>query len=242
MSQLSIQPNPNVPIELLAINPHYLAVNKPAGVPTQPGTKHLTDTVLNALFHTYGHELQNLGRKRDFGLLHRLDRPVSGLLLVGRTPKGYDRLRRQFTDRLIEKTYLCFVHGSPKRNGSIEHAIREVRIRGEKTAQLGPHAQAKHANTKFHVVATVGQFSLVRCRIITGRLHQIRIHMASLGHPIIGDFKYGRRSRLDKALGRHQIALHAQALRFTPPDKSREVQLETPLPLALQRLGERLGL
>ena len=242
MSQLSIKPNPSVPIVVVKEAEDYLAVFKPAGVPTQPGKGHLSDTVLNGLFAVYGHELQNLGRKRDFGLLHRLDLPVSGVLLVGRTPIGYDQLRSQFVDREIEKTYLCLVHGQPKKSGSVEHPIREVRIKGEKTAQLGPHSQAKAASTKYHLLSSVGHVSLVRCKILTGRLHQIRIHMASLGHPILGDFKYGRRRALDKQLHRNQIALHAHAIRFKPPNSRRIEQVQSGLPAKLQTFVDRLGL
>lgn len=233
MSQLSVRPNKNVPFNVLAESNGYLAVEKPAGVATQPGIKHSHDTLLNGLFAQYGHELQNLGKKRDFGLLHRLDLAVSGVLLVGRTVDAYDYLRGLFERRAIEKNYVCLVHGTLKGKGVISHPIREVRMKGEKTAQIGPHPRAKEARTEFKSMESAGGVSLVECTIPTGRLHQIRVHMASLGHPVVGDFKYGRRTGLDKSLGRGRIALHASSIGFIPPHTSRLIRIQSSLPTDL---------
>lgn len=241
MSQLSVRPNKNVSFNILSLSEGYLVVEKPAGVSTQPGIGHINDTLLNGLFAQYGHELQNLGKKRDFGLLHRLDLAVSGALLVGRTVEAYDYLRALFERRAIEKTYVCLVHGTLKGKGVISHPIREVRMKGEKTAQLGPHPRAKEARTEFQSIECVGGVSQVRCMIPTGRLHQIRVHMASLGHPVIGDFKYGRRTGLDKSLGRGRIALHASSIGFVPPHSSRPVTIQSSLPIDLASLMVRSG-
>ena len=242
MSQLSVKPNSKIQFSLLKEAPGFLAVDKPAGVPTQPGVKHLHDTVLNGLFAEYGHELQNLGKKRDFGLLHRLDLAVSGVLLVGRTAEGYDYLRTLFVNRSIEKTYLCIVHGDLTRKGSINHAIREVRLKGEKTAQLGNHPRAKSAKTEFEGLGSAKGLSLVKCTILSGRLHQIRIHMASLGHPVLGDFKYGRQTARDKALGRGRIGLHAASIAFNEQGKRKKTRIESPLPPDLEALLVRSGM
>ena len=242
MAQLSITPNDLVPFEIVRENRDYIVVYKPSGVATQPGIKHMKDTLLNGLFSEYGPALQNLGKKRDYGLLHRLDLTTSGLLLVGKTPDGYDHLRRQFEERAVEKQYLVLVHGRLQRSGRVEHPIREVRINGEKTAQLGAHPKAKSAITIFHPLESNRSFSVVRCRILSGRLHQIRIHMASLGHPVVGDFRYGRRSSYDKFLGRKRIGLHAFSLEFKPPRRSKPVRVQYPLPEDLARFIENVGL
>ena len=242
MTQLSITPNQRVVFDVLSEKQDYLVVSKPAGLSTQPGIKHSADTLLNGLFSVYGSALQNLGKKRDFGLLHRLDLATSGLLLVGRTIEGYDDLRAKFEKREVEKIYLAIVHGHLRHSGRVEHPIREVRLKGEKTAQLGPHPKAKSATTSFHPLDSSGGFSLVRCRIQSGRLHQIRIHLASLGHPIVGDFRYGRRSGQDKLLGRNRIGLHAFSLGFIPPRQLRAVHVKCPLPRDLQGFMAKIGL
>ena len=105
--------------------PHFLVIEKPAGVVTQPGRKHQTDALLNGLFVKYGKALQNLGKKRDFGLLHRLDRTTSGLVLVGLSIEGYDGLRQQFVDRMIDKTYIALVHNTPQPAGGVEDTRSE---------------------------------------------------------------------------------------------------------------------
>ena len=136
--QFTVQPNPDVPFRILRETKDFLVVEKPAGVVTQPGKKHERDALLNGLFSQYGKALQNLGKKRDFGLLHRLDRQTSGLVLVGLTPDGYDGLRLQFMERQIEKTYLALVHGCPQPAGDVEQIpIREIRVNGRKRATLG---------------------------------------------------------------------------------------------------------
>ena len=242
MSQLSIKPNSNIDYGVLKAAREFLAIDKPAGVPTQPGVKHLNDTLLNGLFATYGHELQNLGKKRDFGLLHRLDLAVSGIVLVGRTTQGYDHLRTLFVNRSIEKTYLCLVHGSLTGKGSVNHSIREVRLKGEKTAQLGNHPRAKAAKTDFQGIACGKGLSLVQCTILSGRLHQIRIHLASLGHPVLGDLKYGRRTPRDQALGRGRIGLHATSVRFNELGKKKKTKIHSPMPDDLERLVLQSGM
>ncbi len=235
MVQLSITPNDRVSFEIIRENKDYLVVYKPAGVATQPGIKHEKDTLLNGLFAAYGSALQNLGKKRDFGLLHRLDLATSGLLLVGKTAEGYDELRAQFEARIVEKHYLAIVHGRLQRSGRVEHPIREVRIKGDKTAQIGPHPNAKPASTAFHSLDSNRNFTLVRCKILSGRLHQIRIHLASLGHPVVGDFRYGRRSAQDKLLGRKRIGLHAFGIEFKAPKRKRTVKVQCPIPEDLKR-------
>lgn len=241
MPQLSISPNQHVPIEIIRAKEDYLLVYKPAGVPTQPGLKHLNDTLLNGLFSQFGPALQNLGKKRDFGLLHRLDITTSGLVLVGRTTEGYDQLRAQFERREIEKTYLAIVHGNLRHPGRVEHPIRVVRIKGDKTVQLGAHPKAKTAITIYHPLESSRDLTIVRCKILTGRLHQIRVHLASLGHPVVGDYRYGRRSAFDKLLPRNRVALHACSLGFRPPNSKRMTHFDNPLPddlcLFLQKSG-----
>ena len=241
--QLSVHPNPRVSLKIVHETKDFLVVCKPPGVVTQPGVGHQRDTVLNGLFHTHGKALQNLGKSRDFGLLHRLDRPTSGLLVVGLSVEGYDHLRDQFTTRSLRKDYVALVHGAPKPPKGTERApIREVRKDGRKQAVVGNHRHAEPAETRYELLARGRGVSLVQCRIKTGRLHQIRVHMAHRGCPVVGDREYGKRSELDRRFARasgRALFLHAGALGFIDPDTGRTLQFAAPLPEAyVEFLGQ----
>ncbi|MBU0550722.1 RluA family pseudouridine synthase [Myxococcota bacterium] len=233
--QLSITPNPRLIPQIIHQDPHFIAALKPPGVPTQPGVGHDRDSLMNGLFAALGPQLQGLGQRRDFGLLHRLDRPTSGLVLVALTHEGYDGLRALFKARAIEKTYLALAHGGPKApKGRISKPIAQVRRGGRKLAQLGG-AGAQAAATRYEVLSRAQGLALLACEIETGRLHQIRVHLAALGCPVLGDREYGLRSPLDLEFARaskRAIFLHAAALRFTHPVTGASVALSAPLPAA----------
>ena len=232
--QLSVPPNPRVRCRVVHEDPDFLVIAKSAGVVTQPGVGHTRDTLLNFVFASHGQALQQLGKVRDFGLLHRLDRPTSGLVLVGLTHAGYDGLRAQFEAREIEKTYVALVHGAPRPpKGTLNKKIREVRRDGRKRAMLGEHRAAKTAQTAYQTLATGRGTALLECRPKTGRLHQIRAHLADIRHPVVGDFDYGLRDVRDRAFSRatrKAIFLHAGALRFRHPTAARQVSVTEPLP------------
>ena len=241
--QFSISANGAVPFQIVKETQHFLVVYKPAGVVTQPGRKHEHDALLNGLFAQYGKALQNLGKKRDFGLLHRLDRGTSGLVLVGLTPEGYDGLREQFVDRMIQKTYLALVHNAPQPPGGTEDTpIKEVRTNGRKRAVLGRGRGAKAASTRYSVLATSSKFSLLKCQPKTGRLHQIRVHMAHRGCPVVGDLDYGKRSPIDRRMGDGTLCLHAAQLDFRHPKSGRTVSAFAPLPDAMLRAIRQVGI
>lgn len=219
--QLSIFPNPKIQFDIIAQTEHYLVVYKPANVSTQPGIGHEQDTLMNGVFDRFGATLQNLGKKRDFGLLHRLDQGTSGLILIALTIDGYEQLRKLFENHLIQKRYLVLIHGAIKPiKGIIDYPIAEKIIQGRKRAVVG---EGQSATTKYRVIAQNPQASLLYCEIITGKLHQIRAHFASLRHPVIGDYEYGHlgtQSPLNqkfKTIARHHLALHADQLSFEDP-------------------------
>lgn len=244
--QLSVEPNPRVPLRIVYEEPDFLVVDKPAGLVVQPGEKHTRDTLLNALFATHGKALQNLGKPRDFGLIHRIDRPTSGLVVVGLTPAGYDGIRRQFEGRKVRKVYLAGVHGGLNPPDGVERTpIREVRLGGRKQAVVGPGRGAQPAVTRYHTVTRVRGVSLLECSIETGRLHQIRAHLAHRGCPVIGDREYGPRDALDgafrKAAGK-SICLHAAELGFGHPVTGRPITVRAPLPAEIVRFFLGLGL
>lgn len=239
--QLSVHPNPHVSLALAYEDPAFVVVDKPAGVVTQPGEKHDRDTLLNGLFASHGKALQNIGKARDFGLVHRLDRPTSGLVIVALEQAAYDHLRAQFAGRTIEKTYLALVHGAPRPpSGTEQTPIREVRRGGRKVAALDGGRGAQPAVTRYETLVRGPVASLLACRPATGRLHQIRVHLAHRGCPVVGDGEYGRREAVDRSLGQ-RIGLHAAELRLVHPTTGQRLTVRAPLPADLLAACERLG-
>lgn len=219
---MSAAANPAVPLEVLYADEHLAIVSKPAGVVTQPGIDHADDTALNGLMHRWGPQLTRLGADRDFGLIHRLDRPTSGLLVVGLSPEGYDGIRAQFEARTVLKRYVAMVHGAPRpAEGVIRQALAVVRTEGRKRSVPSKGRGAKAAVTHYTVIARGRRAALVECRIETGRLHQIRAHLAHRRAPVVGDREYGTRTPLNdafaSALGRQAVFLHAGELGFAHP-------------------------
>ncbi len=244
--QLSILPNPRVRCREVYVDPHFLVIGKEPGVVTQPGVGHDRDTLLNYAFAHHGPALQALGKRRDFGLVHRLDRPTSGLVLVGLTPEGYDGLRDLFERRRVKKTYVALVHGVPRApQGTVREPIREGRRGGRKYAFLGEHHHAQPAVTRYTVLARSRVAALLECEIETGRLHQIRAHLAHLGHPVVGDREYGRRDDLDRRFAqavKGAVFLHAGALGFAHPVEGPRVEVEAPLPERTAAFLSEVGL
>lgn len=206
-------------------------MDKPAGMASEPGKGQRENTAMNALFARFGNLLQNMGEKRDFGLLHRLDRETSGLLLVALRPRAYDALRAQFEDRSIVKRYWVIVAGKPPREqGLIRKPIAEVvDEKRQKKAQIS--GAGKPAITAYRVLAARGGAALVECRIGTGRLHQIRVHMAAVGCPVMGDGFYAppeiRRMT-------ERLAMHAHLLAFVDPTSGERVTVTSPCPADLR--------
>lgn len=243
---LSIEPNERVTYGLRYADEHLLVVEKPANVPTQPGKGHLTDTLLNALFARFGNQLQNLGKSRDFGLLHRLDKPTSGLLIVALKAGAYDTLRAAFEGREIRKYYWAVCAGKPKTpSGVIRMSIAESggsdgREHAKSRMKLAHISRAgKPALTAYRVLDTSDSSCLIEARPVTGRLHQIRVHLAAIGCPLLGDELYGPR-RVHTACNR--VALHAHRIAFRHPITGADVDVRTDWPNDLRRVLRSVGL
>jgi len=238
---LSVEPNEHLTYGVAYEDDALLVVEKPARRATQPGKGHLTDTLLNALFARHGAQLQNLGAARDYGLLHRLDREASGLLIVALQADAYDGLRAQFEQRKVGKFYWAITRRAPNQpEGVINRPVAEVTAR-MKTAKLSP--TGKPALTAYRVlqVGTVGVRppALVECRPVTGRLHQVRIHLDSIGCPILGDDLYGPQS---VRAASPRLALHAHRLIFRHPTTGETVDVKSPWPKDLNPVLKRFGL
>lgn len=226
--------NARVPIRVLQDAGGVLAVDKEAGRVTMPGAGHVRDSVQNGVMALAGVELAALGAKRDFGLLHRLDRATSGVLLFARTVPAYESLREAFRTRAIRKEYLAITERAPRRTtGKIRERLREVRRQDRKVAV--PDIDGASAVTQYRVHARGRDgVALVECRIETGRLHQIRAHLASIDAPLLGDAVY----RMSPPDGRARAAraadaaifLHAWRVGFAHPETGAEVRIEAPLP------------
>lgn len=235
--QYSVEPNAAVRFVVRHADDDLLVLEKPPGLVTQPGKRHQADSLLNGLFVDHGRALQNLGAARDWGLLHRLDKGTSGLVVVALRPRAYDHLRRQFEERKVKKCYWGIVFGQPKpQRGVIQKPIAEIVGRRKKAVikQGG-----KQAITAYRVLASAKDVALVEASPKTGRLHQIRVHMAAIGHPVLGDSLYARNVTLPST---SRLCLHAGILTFTHPATGHRLTVRSPWPKDLVKVMKRFGL
>jgi 23S rRNA pseudouridine1911/1915/1917 synthase len=202
-----------------------LVVDKPAGVVVHPGAGHGSGTLVHGVL---GHGAAG-GEEDRPGIVHRLDRDTSGLLVVARSPEAHERLKRLVQKRELEREYLALVRGRPRsRAGRIEAPIG--RDRRDPTRQSLDTDRPRDAVTHFELEELLGQNALLRVRLETGRMHQIRVHLAAIGLPVVGDPVYGVS---EPALGRQ--FLHASRLAFIHPFVGERVEVESPLPPDLAR-------
>lgn len=243
MTAYSIEPNPRITFGVRYADEHLLVVQKSPRQVTQPGIGHEHDTLLNGLFAVHGPVLQRLGRARDFGLVHRLDRDTSGLLAVALDADAYDGLRAAFASRNIRKFYWAVSHKAPReptgviKRPIIEQERRKSRYTSEKIARLAPGG--KPAVTAYRVLETSPLAALIEARPVTGRLHQIRVHLDSIGAGILGDRLYGP-ARTNEAA--HRLALHAHRIVFDHPITGETIDVTSPFPRDLRGLLRRLDL
>jgi 23S rRNA pseudouridine1911/1915/1917 synthase len=245
MVNFSVQPNEHVAFKVHHEDDDLVVVEKPARLVTQPGLGHESDTLLNGLFATWGTKLQNLGRERDFGLLHRLDRETSGLLLVALRARAYDAMRDAFANRAVRKLYWAIVAKAPEpASGVITLPIAEFegtvggrRGKAKKLARVS--SAGKPAVTAYRVLDASHLGALLECRAVTGRLHQIRVHLEAIGSPILGDGLYAPRGVSDAS---PRLALHAHRLVFTHPVSGTKIDIEAAMPTDFKGVLKRLGL
>ncbi|HUH80447.1 MAG TPA: RluA family pseudouridine synthase [Solirubrobacteraceae bacterium] len=206
-----------------------LVIDKGPGVVVHPGRGHHDDTLAQRLA-----PLLAGGEAERAGIVHRLDRDTSGLLVVARTEEAHRRLQRAISERRVEREYLALVEGRPPaRTGTIEAPIgRDPRVRTRMTVG---GAGAREARTHFTLERSLDGFSLLRVRLDTGRTHQIRVHLNAIGHPVCGDPEYGRPG----LLGLERQFLHATRLAFEHPFTGERIELESPLPADLRAALER---
>ena len=243
MAVLTIEPNERVTFGVKHEDDDVLVIEKPPGVVTQPGVGHEHDTVLNGLYARWGSKLQQLGRSRDFGLVHRLDRDTSGLLIVALSVRAYEGFRDAFAQRAIKKYYWAVCHKPPRdtegviKRPVIEYVKRRDKYSSEKLARVDRGGKA--AVTAYRVLQASELACLIEARAVTGRLHQLRVHLASIGAGLVGDQQYS--SRL-AAAGHSRAALHAHRLVFEHPASGEKIDVRSGMPKDLRKVMNRLGL
>jgi len=223
----------DLPLEILYEDDAVIAINKAAGMIVHSGAGRHSGTLVNALLHRYG-ALSGVGDPLRPGIVHRLDRLTSGVLLIARIDAAHRDLARQFSSREVEKIYLALVHGQLKADqGRITAPIaRDPLRRLRMTAKL---ARGRSATTEYRVLKRYEKFTFLEVKIATGRTHQIRVHMASVGHPVVGDKLYGAPA---STLGRY--FLHAHRISFTGPTSGERITIAAPLPAELEHYLDRL--
>lgn len=221
---VAAEPQPeDVPLSILYEDDDLIVVDKPAGMPVHPGPGHSGKTLVNALL-AHCPDLPGIGGVQRPGIVHRLDKDTSGLMVVAKTERAHAGLSAQFKDRTLHKTYVALVEGRLQpAEAMIDAPIgRDANNRRRMTID---GVAAREAQTSYRTLANYDGMTLVEATLHTGRTHQIRVHFASLGHPLVGDALYGKASKLVP-----RQFLHAQRLAFTHPVDGRELRFEAPLP------------
>ncbi len=241
----------DIPLDIVHEDDALLVVNKPAGMTVHPGNGTENDTLVNALLH-HTQNLAFLGESDRPGIVHRLDKNTSGLLVVAKTDAAHRFIQKQFDTREIHRTYTALAWGIPKENAGTVHTFIN-RSRKDPTKMKVTASTGKEAITHWRVLEEFHFFSLMELRLDTGRTHQIRVHMASIHHPLVGDPEYNGREkqlmRLPDNLrrrGHHLLKnlqrqfLHASRLEFIHPHSGQQVRFECELPADLRHARANL--
>ncbi len=228
----------DLPLDLLYEDEDLLVLNKAAGMVVHPAVGNWTGTVVNALLH-HCEDLSAEGGEERPGIVHRLDKETSGCLVVAKNDQSHRALSAQFAGREVRKIYLALALGRFREaRGSVREPIGRHPVHRQKMAVL-PAGRGREARTDWRVIGEIeakgSPVSLVQCHLFTGRTHQIRVHLAHLGHGLLGDLVYGRR------LGMERHMLHAWQLGFTHPKSGQRLEFNSPLPADFRELGIALN-
>ena len=233
-----------IPLVIVHEDADLLVVDKPAGLVVHPAAGNLDGTLVNALLHHCAGQLSGIGGVARPGIVHRIDKDTSGLLVVAKTDRAHEGLSAQFAAHSIARTYRALVGGCPvPASGTVSGHIGRSDANRKKMAMVGEH-RGKHAVTHYSVLEKLGPAALVECRLETGRTHQVRVHMASIGHALLGDPLYGRDPKplrgILQNLGFRRQALHAASLGFIHPASGAALAFSSPLPPDFSALLEEL--
>jgi 23S rRNA pseudouridine1911/1915/1917 synthase len=235
----------DIALDIVYEDEHLLVVDKPAGLVVHPAAGNRDGTMVNALLHHCGGTLSGIGGVARPGIVHRIDKDTSGLLVVAKHDLAHVGLARQFADHSIDRRYLAIVSDIPRLLGGTVDAPLARSPHDRVKIAIMPEGKGKRAVTHWKRLTVLNNAALVECRLETGRTHQVRVHMASIGHPLVGDPVYGRARKehrqLLRDLGFERQALHAAHLGFIHPVTKRRLSFDSVLPSDMQELFSALG-
>ena len=228
-------PPQDIPLDVVYEDDDVIVVNKPTGLVVHPAPGHPDGTLVNALLHHCGDSLSGIGGEKRPGIVHRIDRDTSGLIIAAKNDAAHLALSAQLKDHSLSRTYECLVTGNMKQDsGTVDAPIGRSSADRKKMAVV---PTGRRAVTHWEVVARYPGVTHLRCRLETGRTHQIRVHMAHIGHPILGDTVYGAKKPVPGLTGQ---CLHATGLRFIHPRTGEPVELHCPLPPEFTAMLQKL--
>ena len=226
----------DIPLDILYEDADVIVVNKPQGMVVHPAPGHYTGTLVNALMYHCGSELSGINGEKRPGIVHRIDRDTSGVLMVAKNNAAHQALAAQLAEHSITRKYNAIVfNGFKEDEGTVDQPIGRNPLDRKKMAVTQKHS--RHAVTHYRVLQRMGNFTLIEAQLETGRTHQIRVHMTYIGHPLLGDLVYGPKKQPFALQGQ---VLHARVLGFVHPTTGEYMEFEAPLPEYFQKLMERL--
>jgi 23S rRNA pseudouridine1911/1915/1917 synthase len=241
----------DIPLDVIYEDDDLAVINKPAGMMVHAGAGATYDernrgTLVNALLHRFA-ALSNVSGELRPGIVHRLDKETSGLIIVAKNDVAHRKLAAEFSGRRVKKTYIALVHGWPKKDkGTIASSISRDAVRRSRmtTRRTGGREAVTHYEVQRRIDSPYGKFALLKLKIETGRTHQIRVHMSSLGHPVVGDTLYAApreiRGKTEPAMSLNRNFLHAAELQFEHPRSGEHLSFAAPLPAQLSEFLARL--
>ena len=225
----------DIPLDVVYEDADVIVVNKPSGMVVHPAPGHPDGTLVNALLYHCAGTLSGVGGALRPGIVHRIDRDTSGLIIAAKNDAAHQYLSAQLADHTLARTYECIVVGSLREDrGTVDAPIARHPADRKRMAVV---AGGREAVTHWEVIARYLGYTHVRCRLETGRTHQIRVHMAYIGHPILGDTVYGAKKEVPGLTGQ---CLHAVGLRFLHPRTHEVVELSCPLPEEFTRMLQKI--
>ena len=228
----------DIPLVVAFEDEHLIVIDKPAGLVVHPAAGNLDGTLVNALLHHCGGSLSGIGGVARPGIVHRIDKDTSGLMIAAKTDRAHVGLAKQFADHSIERRYLAITRGKPTPPaGIVDAPLARSPSNRKKIAVV---SGGKRAVTHYRTIEPLTGAALVECRLETGRTHQVRVHMASLGHPLVGDPVYGGRHPVAERLGFARQALHAARLGFVHPISGATQVYDSAIPDDMQELFSAL--
>ena len=225
----------DIPLDILYEDEDVVVINKESGMVVHPAAGNPDGTIVNALLHHCGDSLSGIGGEKRPGIVHRIDRDTSGLIIAAKNDAAHQYLSAQLADHTLARTYECIVVGALREDrGTVDAPIARHPTDRKRMAVV---AGGREAVTHWEVIARYPGYTHVRCRLETGRTHQIRVHMAYIGHPILGDTVYGAKKEVPGLTGQ---CLHAVGLRFLHPRTHEVVELSCPLPEEFTRMLQKI--